>query len=315
LTGIFYTFLAFSFNQLKFCANASWDPNATTFANVATIGANPYGIFIDTNNTVYAASKAFNQVLVWSEGSNIPIRNISGGLSTPFGIFVTNDGDIYVDNGASNHQVDKWISNATSSVAVMNVVDRCWTLFIDITNTLYCTNDLEHKIVKKSLNNSLNNVTIAAGTGTLGSAPNMLHWPDGIFVDMNLNLYVADSGNHRIQLFEPGQSNGTTLVINGTNGIISLNGPTGITLDADGYLFIVDQYNNRIIGSGSNGFRCLVGCSTASGSTSYQLSSPQQISFDNYGNMFVSDLSNNRIQKFLFVTNSCGEFCLRSFKN
>jgi hypothetical protein len=197
----------------------------------------------------------------------------------------------------------------------MNVVDRCWTLFIDITNTLYCTNDLEHKIVKKSLNNSLNNVTIAAGTGTLGSAPNMLHWPDGIFVDMNLKLYIADCGNHRIQIFEPGQSNGTTLVINGTSGIISLNGPTGITLDADGYLFIVDQYNNRIIGSGSNGFRCLVGCSTASGSTSYQLSSPQQISFDNYGNMFVSDLSNNRIQKFLFVTNSCGEFCLRSFKN
>jgi tripartite motif-containing protein 71 len=271
------------------------------------IGLNPYGIFINTNNTVYAASRASNQVLVWSDGSNTPIRNISGGLNTSFSLFVTNDGDVYVDNGAFNHRVDKWTSNATSGVVVMNVIDRCWSLFIDITNTLYCSNDQEHKVVKKSLNNSLDNVTVAAGNGTNGLASNMLHWPDGIFVDMNLTLYVADSGNHRIQIFKPGQLNGTTVAGNGTNGTISLNGPTGITLDADGYLFIADQYNNRIIGSGPNGFRCIVGCS-GGGNASYQLSLPQQISFDSYGNMFISDKGNSRIQKFVFDTNSCGKY-------
>jgi hypothetical protein len=228
-------------------------------------------------------------------------------LNTSFSLFVTTNGDIYVDNGASNHRVDKWTSNATSSVVVMNVIDRCWTLFIDITNTLYCSNDVDHQVVKKSLNNNINNVTIAAGNGTVGSAPDMLHWPNGLFVDMNLTLYVADCGNNRIQLFEPGQLNGTTVAGDGANGTISLYYPSGITLDADAYLFIVDQYNNRIIGSGSTGFRCIVGC-FGGGSSSYQLLSPQQISFDSYGNMFISDKDNSRIQKFFLDTNSCGKY-------
>ncbi|CAF4432408.1 unnamed protein product, partial [Adineta steineri] len=87
---------------------------------------------------------------------------------------------------------------------------------------------------------------------------------------------------------------------------ITLNGPTGIVLDADNYLFIVDYNNNRIVGSGSNGFRCLVGCSGSSGSASNQLLYPYSLSFDSYGNMFVTDYGNNRIQKFILLNNTHG---------
>jgi sugar lactone lactonase YvrE len=118
---------------------------------------------------------------------------------------------------------------------------------------------------------------------------------------------VADSGNDRIQLFGLGQSYAITVAGNSLSGTtITLNGPTGIVLDGDGYLFIVDRGNNRIVGSGPYGFRCLVGCYSP-GKESNQLSQPFSLSFDIDGNMFVTDTGNNRIQKFVLLNNSLGK--------
>ena len=41
-------------------------------------------------------------------------------------------------------------------------------------------------------------------------------------------------------------------------------------MDGNGYLFIADKENHRIVGSGPNEFRCLIGC-TESGSANNQL--------------------------------------------
>ena len=164
-----------------------------------------------------------------------------------------------------------------------------------------------HQVIKYWLMSTVNKSVIAAGTGTSGSASNMLFYPHGIFVSINFSLYVADCGNDRIQLFQSGQLNGTTIVGNGTIGTMTLHCPTGIVLDAGGYLFIVDSNNHRIIGSGSDGFRCLVGC-LGQGSTADTLSYPATLSFDSNGNMFVTDQNNSRIQKFLLATNSCGKY-------
>jgi hypothetical protein len=101
--------------------------------------------------------------------------------------------------------------------------------------------------------------------------------------------------------------NAVTVAGNGASGAIVLNGPTGIVLDADGYLFIVDTNNHRIVGSGPDGFRCVVGCSGGNGSASYRLSHPAMMGFDRDGNIFVVDRSNNRIQRFLLSSNSYSE--------
>ncbi len=304
-----------SYNQPKFSTCATWNPDAITFANISTLGSQPVGIFVNTNNTIYVTVTNLSQILEWTEGSNTLTRNISNGLNNPCGIFTTIDGDVYVDNGVVNHQVDKWSWNATSSVVVMNVTSRCFSLFVDINNTLYCSNDLEHKVVKVSLNSNSTTPIIAAGNGTSGSEPNMLCNPNGIFVDIKFNLYVADATNDRIQFFQPGEVNAITLVGNGSLESITLNRPTAVVLDADGYLFISDLYNNRIIRSSSSGFQCLFGCINESNSASNQLNQPYSLSFDSYGNIFVCDYGNNRIQKFLLMTNSCGKYLISYLQN
>jgi hypothetical protein len=188
----------------------------------------------------------------------------------------------------------------------MNGNECCYGLFVDINDNLYCSINSKHQVIKKSLSNQANPSTIVAGIGTMGSSSNMLSRPWGIFVDINFDLYVADFDNDRIQLFKSGELNAETLVGTGAPGTFTLNYPTGVVLDADKYLFIADRY--RIIGSGPNGFRCLAGCSGSSGVASNQLDKPMTLSFDSYGNMFVTDSNNNRIQKFDLLMNSCSKY-------
>ncbi|CAF4044145.1 unnamed protein product [Adineta steineri] len=187
----------------------------------------------------------------------------------------------------------------------MNVTS-CFGLFVDINDSLYCSMCDDHQVVKRSPNDPLMaSNRVAAGIGRAGSASNQLNNPVGIFVDVNMDLYVADSFNNRVQLFQPGELNGLTVAgSKSLNPTITLGYPTGILLDAEKYLFIVDRGNHRIVGSGLNGFRCLVGCD-GRGSQSNQLSNPFSFSFDRSGNMFVTDESNHRIQKFQYFKESC----------
>ncbi|CAF0946857.1 unnamed protein product [Adineta steineri] len=292
--------LSISYNKPKLCANASWNSTAITFANSTIVGTGPTGIFVSSNNTVYVADQSNNRIQVWLNGNTIPTRTIAGGLIKPYSLFATDNGDIYVDNAYSNMRVDKWETNSNSSVPAMYVCTQCYGLFVDISNKLYCSMYNSHKIVMQPLDKSVNIWSIVAGTGTAGTTPLTLYNPRGIFVDNNLNLYVADSTNHRIQKFLSGQLNGTTI----STGAIIINNPTAVILDADGYLYIIDSSNHRLIGSNAYGFQCIAACS-GQGSQSYQLSNPLTLSFDSYGNIFVTDQTNNRIQKFLLITNSC----------
>ncbi|CAF4321013.1 unnamed protein product, partial [Adineta steineri] len=133
----------------------------------------------------------------------------------------------------------------------------------------------------------------------------MLNSPRGIFVDVNFDLYVADYGNNRVQLFRSNQSNGTTVAGNTSNETtITLWGPTVVVLDGNGCLFIVDSNNNRIVRSTQNDFHCIIGCNGNS-SASNQLLSPRRMAFDNHGNIYVTVPESKRIEKFLLSTNSC----------
>jgi hypothetical protein len=265
------------------------------------IGFYPNNLFINTNNTVYIAEGSNNCIQMWFEGNISSVETIYGiNNNNPGSLFVTSSGDIYVDNGYYNGQVDKWTINATNSTAAMYITQSCQGLFVDINNTLYCS--------LTNLNQIVTTVRIIAGTGCCGSTSNMLCYPEGIFVDINFNLYVADTANQRIQVFQSGQSSATTVAGSTAPGTITLSFPSCVVLDADGYLFIVDSYNHRIIGSGPAGFRCVVGCSGTSGSASNQLYYPRTMAFDSYGNIFVMDTDNSRIQKFVLNADSCGMY-------
>ena len=270
--------------------------------------SSPHHLFVNTNNTIYTVGSYGPRILMWPEGKINQTSMALGTLSSSWSLFVTSSGDIYIDNVYVNGQVEKWSINGTSGSPVMPSTQLCGGIFIDINNTLYCSVTYIHQIVATSLNNISDTPRIFAGTGCAGSAANTLKNPYGIFVDINFNLYVADYSNNRIQQFRTELSNAITLAGSTAPGTITLYQPTGVFLDGNGYLFIVDCYNHRIIGSGPTGFRCIVGCLGTYGSASNQLHYPFTMGFDSYGNIFVSDTFNNRIQQFVRTVNFCGMY-------
>jgi hypothetical protein len=143
---------------------------------------------VNTNNTIYVASQEKNQIIVWDEGNINPTKIIDGNFTNLWSLFVASNGDISIDDGRRNGRVQKWISNTNKFVTVMNVNSSCFGLFVDIIDNLYCSMHNHHRVVRRSLTDSVMTPIIVAGTGIRGSAPNQLWNPLGIFVDVNLDL-------------------------------------------------------------------------------------------------------------------------------
>lgn len=244
--------------------------------------------------------------------SPTPDMTFSGGVQYPLSLVATLSGDIYVDNGVSFSKINKWTINSTNtSYMVMTITEECYSMFVDMTNTLYCAMTFNHRIAKKWLIDNTTTLTVAAGDGGTGTGSTNLYYPAGVFVDLSLNLYVGDCGNDRIQKFALGQMSGTTIAGNGAPGTFTFDCPNAVVLDANGYLFVTDNYNSRLIGSGPYGYRCLFGCIGGGGLSSGQLYTPRQFSFDSYGNFYVADQLNHRIQKFVLASNSCSKNSIR----
>ncbi|CAF1290215.1 unnamed protein product [Adineta ricciae] len=269
-----------SYNQPELSPCAQWNASGITLVSEVTHGWSPETIFIDRDNTIYAIAFNKDYIYQWNEDSvNISRRNFHN-LIGPLDLFITSPDNFYFMTGYSNARITKWNPNTFDTVPIVHFCERCFDIFIAINNVLYCSMEDRHQIATKALYENSSTIDIVAGIGIEGSISNMLHYPQGIFVNSNFDLYVADRSNHRIQLFRSGEFNGTTVV--GRSDTIDLTHPSSVTLDANNNIYVVDTDNRRIVVSGQYGFRCLVGCSQVYGEASDQLANPKSMAFDNY---------------------------------
>lgn len=82
---------------------------------------------------------------------------------------------------------------------------------LNLFNELYVADRNNHRIQKCIIGTS--NCTTIAGRANAVSGTNMsdLNGPTYMYVDSNNNLYIADSGNQRVQFWNYGASYGTTI--------------------------------------------------------------------------------------------------------
>lgn len=94
---------------------------------------------------------------------------------------------------------------------------------------------------------------MAAGSTTPVAVGGSLNSPKGVAVDGAGDLYIADTGNNRIVMVPVvsgalSSANQKVIVASGTSiAGAALSGPTGLTVDSQGNLYIADTGNNRIV--------------------------------------------------------------------
>jgi len=132
--------------------------------------------------------------------------------------------------------------------------------------------------------------------GKLGDQPGEFSRAEGLGIDAHDNIYVTDSCNHRIQVFD---GNGKFLRQYGHagSGMGEFSYPYDIRIDSAGLQFICEFGNSRIqiLDANDKPLEILGGAGGAPG----QFSNPWGIAFDSKGNLYVADALNNRVQKFI----------------
>jgi DNA-binding beta-propeller fold protein YncE len=132
--------------------------------------------------------------------------------------------------------------------------------------------------------------------GRAGTGAAQFNRPEGICVDSHDRLYVADSCNHRIQIFSP---DGQLIAAYGKagTGLGELSYPYDICVDEAGRQYVCEFGNSRIqVFDAQNHPIEIIG---GPGSEPGRFSNPWGVALDSAGNLYVADSQNHRVQKLI----------------
>ena len=232
----------------------------TTVAGTGTPG------FGGDGGVAYSAQLAYPSALAEdpqdnlyiADSGNHLIRKVTRGLissyaraATPTGLAVDGRGTLYIAD-ASGGQIVEIPSAGKSTALPLNAQDLAFSM----DGNLYVS---DGTLVKR-LSTQQGAITLAAGGGDpahgdqADSKQALLNHPAGTAVDATGNLYIADRDNNRIRRVSPAGII-TTVAGTGASGnsgdglaatLAMLNGPSAISVDAAGVVYITDAGNHRV---------------------------------------------------------------------
>jgi hypothetical protein len=252
-------------------------------------------------------------IIVPSVNAALPLStNQAAAIVLGQGNFITS-----THGGASYSENSPFVSNAFDPEGDLWVSDNNNNRILEY-KPPFTTNEAASAVIGQT---SFNTVTS-------GATPNTLHNPAGIAFDSAGDLWVSDASNNRVLEFPPGNqvTNGNAAIGIGVTSLTGVGGtgssyittgntfwdPTALVFDSHGNLWVSDTNNHRVeefppgnqvlngyatniigqinsVSGGLNGY----------GDTANTLHKPFGLAFDPEGDLWVSDLVNNRVLEFI----------------
>jgi sugar lactone lactonase YvrE len=265
----------------------------------------PTGVVIDSTGTLWVADTANHRVLRFdnaaSKANGAPADGVLGqanftsatpattanGMRTPSGLAVDSAGRLWVTDSENNRvlRFDNAASKANGASADGVLGQPDFT------------------------------------SNTIALTANGMNEPSSLAVDSAGRLWVSDRVHNRVLRFDNAASKANGAAADGvlgqanftsqlsTSTASGLSSPTGLAVDSDGRLWVVDLSNHRVLrfdnaasksdGANANG---VLGqpdfTSNLPSNGADKMNFPRAVSTDTTGNLWVVDLSNHRVLRF-----------------
>ena len=270
--------------------------------------AEPYGIAVDSKNNLYVADQKVGAIFIFNTETR-EVELIKNKTHAHFvriiGLAMDDNDRLFVSDPGLRHVLAFDAAHKAEEVITEGLVSP-GSLAIDRENRLLYVSDIE---LDQVLVYDADTLKLKRKIGTTGhnhelTSPGDFAKPTGLAVDQEGNLYVADTLNNRIEIFD---ADGKFISAFGKSG----DGPgyfarpKGVAIDGDGHIWVADGMQDRVqvfnqeaqllISFGGHGmlpgqFQGLVG-----------------IAVDKNNRVFTSEIYPGRVQQFRYVTDAEAE--------
>jgi sugar lactone lactonase YvrE len=263
----------------------------------------PYGIAFDSKGLVYVADQRVGAIFIFDPKTH-ETQLIRNGFEAHFGwingLAIDDDDRLFVSDGKmhrvlvfnTKHEVENQISSG--------LVDPVG-LALDTTNRFLYVVDTQQDQV---LVYDADSLVLLRRIGTGGknhflTTPGDFAAPQGIAVDQDGNIFVTDTLNDRVEMFDADGNFVSTFGKNG-DGPGNFARPKGIAVDADGHIWVADEMQDRLQVFNREG-QVLTYIGLGHGNLPGQFKALVGVAIDKQNRVFTTEQYPGRLQEFQYV--------------
>lgn len=262
----------------------------------------PYGVAVDSQGKIYVADSANRVVFVFDlTAKSMETRGQKGQarLALPIGVAVDDHDRLFVSD-SYNHKINCYSPEGELLAVVgSDQLQRPAGIAIDNQRRrLYVADAKAHRLAVFDIDAYSFQRFIGEPSAKGEAEAGKFSAPTNIALDQQGHLFVTDTWNYRIQVFEP---DGKFVRAFGEQGVLPGNfvRPKGITIDGEGHVYVADaEFNNFQILTPEGQALMAVG---ALGSEPGQFALIAGMAIDKKNRIYVTDQLRGRLQIFEYI--------------
>jgi sugar lactone lactonase YvrE len=266
----------------------------------------PNGIAIDSKGLVYVADQRVGAIFIFNPETH-DTQLIRNGFEAHFGwingLAIDDDDRIFVSDGKMHRVIILSAKHEVENQITEGLVDPVG-LALDTTNRfLYVVDTQQDQVIVYDAD-SLKPLR-RIGTGGKNhflTSPGDFGAPQGVALDKDGNVYVTDTLNNRVEIFD---ADGNFISQFGKNGDGPgyFERPKGVAVDTDGHIWVADAMQDRLQVFNREG-QLLTYIGTGHGELPGQFKALVGVAVDKQNRVFTTEQEPGRLQMFRYVTDA-----------